>query len=842
MCERNCSRTPPGCLFRVDRFGIGLKYQCHCFDIADCDFDNDGHCKGARCIFGYSGPTCQRRCPQELFGLDCTHKCRCKNGTTCHQITGHCKEGCEPGRTGSSCQYQTYENIALGRPAFQSSDFEVKFMDGRKLCSSKYLATAGFAVDGKYNQNFQHKSCSRTQESSSKSYWYVILDRNYTINQIRIYAHSFFHYGLNVFVGDKNDPCSQLCYESKSTETILHISCQRPLVGETVYKEEMGCPIPKGEMARRSMFKSLSDLSTSEEELEKAIKKMDKQLGNTYAGATRMEEREIDLAKLPSYQAFIKKVGGEVELSPPPKRREWHERRTITYRVYTNEKKKIEVVSMETIVEASTHSKSWINSFVLDLIYTMNPYSASDSPAENISRAMEYEFLTMTGEFKVGYCGSEKGRRIFSIRSTVLRKVTKDQVRRNIYKIVKTSQTLHKFGIQKHNTELIVEMHCNENTTTTNNHTFFWPMTKVGTTAKIICGANVATRLCSSSTAVLLEMPTSQNMTSPQCSPFTGIWEEPDISQCYNTEWIARQLKDIKCQDIDKQNIDTIAKELLGVSEKSMYFKEEDINLVIAVHEEMMPLISNVSTNVIVNDILLSINNVINTPEEILVVSEQANKSVNRMLNVIGTIPENVLLKEQQLTVLYDNLGVGVAKVEKVFNGLFYGILYETNETEAKNVVIQKSRNERISKINSHIIASNIPNIQITKLDEPVTISFNLIHKDVYQNERNIKNSQLLSIISNTGCGISFVFLILTVIVHVYFNENDDETRIQGSGYASVITFPQAALINENIRHQNEGNAMINADIQVADKNNRRRLRLPRKATAARAARDAEND
>ncbi|XP_036363929.1 adhesion G-protein coupled receptor G6-like [Octopus sinensis] len=504
----------------------------------------------------------------------------------------------------------------------------------------------------------------------------------------------------------------------------------------------------------------------------------------------------------------------------------------------------------------------------------MNPYSASDSPAENISRAMEYEFLTMTGEFKVGYCGSEKGRRIFSIRSNVLREVTKDQVRRNIYKIVKTSQTLHKFGIQKHNTELIVEMHCNENTTTTNNHTFFWPMTKVGTTAKIICGANVATRLCSSSTAVLLEMPTSQNMTSPQCSPFTGIWEEPDISQCYNTEWITRQLKDIKCQDIDKQNIDTIAKELLGVSEKSMYFKEEDINLVIAVHEEMMPLISNVTTNVTVNDILLSINNVINTPEEILVVSEQANKSVNRMLNVIGTIPENVLLKEQQLTVLYDNLGVGVAKVEKVFNGLFYGILYETNETEAKNVVynssypdleleditlmdyislpknilnhlqaeerssvsrisfysmrddklytvIQKSRNERISKINSHIIASNIPNIQITKLDEPVTISFNLIHEnatnpqcvywdetpgqdphwstkgcnasnyvpgekvlcfcnhltsfallmDVYQNERNIKNSQLLSIISNTGCGISFVFLILTVIVHVYFKK-----------------------------------------------------------------------
>ncbi|XP_052828005.1 uncharacterized protein LOC106872683 [Octopus bimaculoides] len=67
MCERNCSRTPPGCLFRVDRFGIGLKYQCHCFDIGDCDFDNDGYCNGTKCFFGHSGPTCQRRLYYESF-------------------------------------------------------------------------------------------------------------------------------------------------------------------------------------------------------------------------------------------------------------------------------------------------------------------------------------------------------------------------------------------------------------------------------------------------------------------------------------------------------------------------------------------------------------------------------------------------------------------------------------------------------------------------------------------------------------------------------------------------------------------------------------------------------
>ncbi|XP_014776850.2 adhesion G-protein coupled receptor G2 isoform X1 [Octopus bimaculoides] len=40
---------------------------------------------------------------------------------------------------------------------------------------------------------------------------------------------------------------------------------------------------------------------------------------------------------------------------------------------------------------------------------------------------------------------------------------------------------------------------------------------------------------------------------------------------------------------------------------------------------------------------------------------------------------------------------------------------------------------------------------------------------DVYQNEGDVKNKELLSIISNIGCGISFVCLVLTVIVHVYF-------------------------------------------------------------------------
>ncbi|XP_052834015.1 uncharacterized protein LOC106873717 [Octopus bimaculoides] len=45
----------------------------------------------------------------------------------------------------------------------------------------------------------------------------------------------------------------------------------------------------------------------------------------------------------------------------------------------------------------------WTNSFVFRLIFKkFNEYTI---PAENISRAMEHELLTVTGTFRVEYCG-----------------------------------------------------------------------------------------------------------------------------------------------------------------------------------------------------------------------------------------------------------------------------------------------------------------------------------------------------------------------------------------------------------------------------------------------------
>ncbi|CAI9743483.1 adhesion G-protein coupled receptor G6-like [Octopus vulgaris] len=374
--------------------------------------------------------------------------------------------------------------------------------------------------------------------------------------------------------------------------------------------------------------------------------------------------------------------------------------------------------------------RGWSNSFVFPLISSSTfKFNESEGLAENISRAMEQELSNLTGNFEVQYCGYDD-REAFTITCTVPRTITKDQIFKQISEILKTSQILRDLGLQHRNMELFDEMLCNENTTSING-TFHWPMTKIGTNVTIPCHANVATRYCSSGKMEYSEMSTSQYVKSPKCSPFTGVWKEPDMSQCYNTEGITQQLKNITSEDINEANVEEISTIVRDISKKAVYFKAEDIDLAVDIQEKMVPLISNVSTNITLNNILPSINDMINTPEEILMEAEQSGGTGSRMLDVIEAIPEEIPLKGQQLAALYSNLGIGAIKVEKdSFNGAVFGISFGNNETEAKTMVKRNSSAKANTTIISNIIAANVPNVQIMDLDQPVTISVGLTEKN----------------------------------------------------------------------------------------------------------------
>ncbi|CAI9744517.1 adhesion G-protein coupled receptor G6-like isoform X2 [Octopus vulgaris] len=186
-------------------------------------------------------------------------------------------------------------------------------------------------------------------------------------------------------------------------------------------------------------------------------------------------------------------------------------------------------------------------SFVFRLIFKkFNEYKIL---AENISRAMERDLSTVTGTFRVEDCGSDRSK-IFAIYCTVFSEMTESQLRRNISEVLNKSQALLNIGVRQSHMKFIDEMFCDESTST-NDGTFSWPMTKIGTTAEIPCHGNVATRHCSPRTVGHPEMASSQNLSSQKCSPFTGIWQEPDMSQCYNAEQTTQGLKDIENKGID---------------------------------------------------------------------------------------------------------------------------------------------------------------------------------------------------------------------------------------------------------------------------------------------------
>ncbi|XP_052827273.1 adhesion G-protein coupled receptor G6 [Octopus bimaculoides] len=515
-------------------------------------------------------------------------------------------------------------------------------------------------------------------------------------------------------------------------------------------------------------------------------------------------------------------------------------------------------------------------SFHFHLDYTINSttYNWSRNPIEfkntfgiRLTADMQMELESkLAGSIKVEYCGLYQNQVMFNIYCTVLKNISEYDHRRNISTILAQSKKFDMLirtqiasgGLREHD-------FCCESTTSTNKETLYWQVTKTGTTVRIPCHGNVATRQCFSSS--------TKCSYHSSCPVRNSFWGEPNISECNDTDWITRKLRDIEQYDIEKQNIEDLSKQLLNITQKSLYFKVKDINLAASIYENIASQVSNVSTNTTTNYILPSISNMIDTPEKILVEAEQSNGNVKRILDIVETISENIQLKEEQLSVSYPNFGIGVTEMENTnFNGSFYGILPDANGKEARNMVynssypdsqkenitmmdfislpkslfkhvrmenlsniskvlfysmhndklfrvIEKFDSKTNSKINSYIIAANIPNIQMTNLVDPVTISFSLLDKnatnlqcafwdetpgqtphwstkgcdtsgyipgekvlcscnhltsfallmDVYQNEETVKSVKHLSVISNIGCGISFVFLVLTVIVHVCF-------------------------------------------------------------------------
>ncbi|CAJ1099247.1 adhesion G-protein coupled receptor G6-like [Octopus vulgaris] len=222
------------------------------------------------------------------------------------------------------------------------------------------------------------------------------------------------------------------------------------------------------------------------------------------------------------------------------------------------------------------------------------------------------------------------------------------------------------------------------------------------------------------------------------CTVFSEMTESQlrrNISQVLNKSQALLNIgvQKLHLKLLDERNIDSILEEVLDVSQKSVYFKE-DVELAVDLHEKMVPLVSTVSANITLNHTLRSINNLLNIPEEVLAETEQENRSAN-----------SVNHEKRQI--------------------------YKRDEKNANKPQCvywdESSGLDPHWSLNGCNVSNYIPGKEVTCSCDRLK-SFAVL-MDVYQKEGEKENANYLSIVSNAGFVISFVCLVFTIIIHVCF-------------------------------------------------------------------------
>ncbi|GAB1603074.1 adhesion G-protein coupled receptor G6-like, partial [Argonauta hians] len=526
--------------------------------------------------------------------------------------------------------------------------------------------------------------------------------------------------------------------------------------------------------------------------------------------------------------------------------------------------------------------KGWLRRFQLMLTFHIDKDFSSDSEnersmnysylARNISRILVDELHKYHGIFNIRVNFLRRPEDTVDIECsvaigcTVLTDIKEDIVWHWINHTVTTSKQFDYLNVKKNTVYLRGEMICNANETRLKGR-YMWPVTTVGTTIKLPCKTNnnTASRTC-------YRMPMHLEMAEQRQVPpqwMTGYWSLPNMSLCEDADWIRKSLLNINSDDIDEDDIDDSSLKLENVTKSAVYFQERDIAIYVDILEKMIPLVPAIPANTTSQYILGSINNIIGAPEKILVKAESSNNSANRILKGLGRIDNKFPLEDelQEFTVCYSRVGIGISRVEAhQFNGLtyststkqntIYNMSYNPEEMlleqtdfislpaslldnltgeEKSSIsrivfhhltddklfrVIQKSENTTGQRVLGQVLTSDVPNIRITSLKDPILIAFNLLNMtdmknmkpqcvywdnlskekshwsdngcivqtyipgknvtcacnhltsfaiilNIYDSNVPQEHMEIQSVISNISCAISLACLVFTIVIYV---------------------------------------------------------------------------
>ncbi|XP_029645473.2 multiple epidermal growth factor-like domains protein 6 [Octopus sinensis] len=154
---------------------------------------------------------------------------------------------------GNGCQDTSFENIALGRPATQSTTYghnKTRVFSHGGSCTQKIAPMlASYAVDGTRDPEYEHHTCTSTHNVTN-NWWQVKLDKVYNLTEMKIYnrnTQKSRFMDFRVLVNSGTNGSFVTAHQSSSTEhtkDIIHILFEKPFLGDILKIE-----VPKGTLS-----------------------------------------------------------------------------------------------------------------------------------------------------------------------------------------------------------------------------------------------------------------------------------------------------------------------------------------------------------------------------------------------------------------------------------------------------------------------------------------------------------------------------------------------------------------------------------------------------------------
>lgn len=205
----------------------------------------------------------------------------------------------------------------------------------------------------------------------------------------------------------------------------------------------------------------------------------------------------------------------------------------------------------------------------------------------------------------------------------------------------------------------------------------YWPFTREGDTAQFYCADNVMVgRLCTKegwAPPPLCSISTTASTTTPQTTTTPSLEE---LSQT----------------TVDDNSADVIAEQLFQQTIDTSRFTDRDINMTVSLLEELEKLDSTYSADDRENNMVGVMSHILNAPEDQFTLAEKEFKSASRLLGSIQKLSNSTNLARGDFKVIGANVGLLATPTSRSsFNGMVLATLaHPSTELDDTNLVLSK--------------------------------------------------------------------------------------------------------------------------------------------------------